>query len=284
MKSNSSLLAVWMFILSLLLTAFSASAATTTVTPAILSGTISTSTNRVTLAGSGFEPATTAPTVSFNGVKLVVDSFTNAAIVATLPTGTTAGTYTLTVTNSQGVAGQLDLTYGAVGPQGPAGPAGATGPKGATGPTGPTGAQGPAGKAGGVLALSYNAQPNYIQLPLNASNALITAVFLANPGTYLISGQQSFINIDTKIPTTVFCHLATSTNPNSPLQNGAPQALASLPPSAAVTLPLNGYYITTQSDTTLYEECFYSGDEASGKFASEVIANQWGSLTAVQVQ
>ncbi len=284
MKNNSSLLAAWMFILALFLTALSASAATTTVTPVLLSGTINTSTNRVTLAGSGFEPVTTAPTVSFNGVKLVVDSFTNTAIVATLPTGTTAGTYTLTVTNSQGVAGQLDLTYGAVGPQGPAGPAGATGAKGATGatgpagPTGPTGAQGPAGPAGGALSVSTNSQPNSITLPLNANYAMITAVFLANPGTYLISGQQSFSNVDNANSATVFCHLVTSTEPNIVLQQGAPNSFASLPPSSSVTLPLNGYYITSQSDTTLYEECYYGG------YASEVIAYYSGSLTALQVR
>ena len=132
--------------------------------------------------------------------------------------------------------------------------------------------------------MSYNAVPNDITLPQNANDALITAVFLPNPGTYLINGQQGFYNVDPKIPTNVFCHLETSTQPGIVLEQGAPQPAASLPASSVVMLPLNGYYITTQSNTTLYEECAYSSDPSSGKFAFQVTAIQWGSLTAVQVQ
>ena len=120
--------------------------------PVVNNGTINYQKNQVTLNGSGFEPSTTAPVVRLNGAALVLDSFSNAEVVATLPAKTAAGTYTLTVVNSGGGSTVFDLTYGAEGPQGPIGPQGATGAKGPAGqqgvagpagPTGPTGPQGP---------------------------------------------------------------------------------------------------------------------------------------------
>ena len=113
--------------------------------PVVNNGTINYATSRVTLNGSGFEPATTAPSVQLNGAALKIDSFSIAQIVATLPAKIGAGTYSLTVTNSQGAVTVFDLTYGAEGPQGPMGPAGAMGPQGATGQGGLTGATGPQG-------------------------------------------------------------------------------------------------------------------------------------------
>ena len=80
--------------------------------PAVNSGTINYATSRVTLNGSGFEPANTAPNVQLNGTALKIDSFSIAQIVATLPANTPAGSYSLTVTNSQGAATVFDLTYG----------------------------------------------------------------------------------------------------------------------------------------------------------------------------
>lgn len=120
-------------------------------TPVVNSGTINYSTNQITLVGTGFEPAKTKPTVQFNGAALTVASFSNTQIVATLPTGLAAGTFNLTVTNSQGNSVDFNLTYGATGPQGAAGPAGAAGPQGpagAAGATGATGATGPRGLTG----------------------------------------------------------------------------------------------------------------------------------------
>ena len=43
--------------------------------PVVNNGTINYATNRVTLNGSGFEPAKTAPTVQLNGAALKIDSF-----------------------------------------------------------------------------------------------------------------------------------------------------------------------------------------------------------------
>jgi Collagen triple helix repeat (20 copies) len=115
--------------------------------------------------------------VQFDGAKLKIDSSSNTQIVATLPADTPAGTFSLTVKNSQGSSSIFDLTYGTTGPQGPAGPAGARGPQGATGQAGSTGATGPqgskgsAGEPGGVLSFATNYQPNNVTLPGNAGLA-----------------------------------------------------------------------------------------------------------------
>ena len=73
----------------------------TAIGPVVNNGTINYQKNEVTLNGSGFVPARVAPVVRLNGAALVMDSFSNAQIVATLPAKTPAGTYTLTVVNSE---------------------------------------------------------------------------------------------------------------------------------------------------------------------------------------
>jgi hypothetical protein len=105
--------------------------------------------SQITINGSGFSTASTAPTVLFNNVNLApLVSFSNLQIIAHLPAGTAAGTYRLRITNSQGNAYEFDVTYGAVGPQGAIGPPGPAGPTGPMGLPGAPGAQGPAGPAG----------------------------------------------------------------------------------------------------------------------------------------
>src|ERR1700722_2860526 len=107
--------------------------------------------NQITINGSGFDPSGTAPIVSFNGTNLVLVSYTNGVVVAKLPASVAAGTYQLSVTNSQSLFWIFDVTYGAVGPQGPPGMTGPPGPQGPVGPSGPAGAagaQGPAGPTG----------------------------------------------------------------------------------------------------------------------------------------
>jgi hypothetical protein len=113
--------------------------------PAVNNGVINYTTSQITLTGSGFLPGKVAPTVLFNNIKLTLVSDTATQIVASVPAGIAAGTFNVSVTNSQGNSGTIDITYGATGPQGPAGPAGAPGP---AGPAGATGATGPRGSAG----------------------------------------------------------------------------------------------------------------------------------------
>lgn len=279
------------FTLLLLLTPLSVVATTATSPLVVNSGTINYNTNRVTLGGSGFKPATTAPTVQFNGAALTVDSFSNTQIVATLPAATPAGTFSLLVKNSQGSASTFDLNYGANGPQGPAGPAGprgatgATGQAGFTGATGPQGPKGPQGAPGGVLYFTANSQPDNLTLPGNAGEATINAIFLPNAGTYIIGGQQGFFNQDPKVQAYVSCFLSTSFPVIAILADGSPQSTVTVPPASSATVPLNGYYITEQTDTTLMLVCAYGGGTGYGEvFASTVVASQWGTLTAIQVK
>jgi hypothetical protein len=99
------------------------------------------------------------PQVKLNDESLTVISFSNTYIEAELPTDITPGTYRLAVAQS-GSFNQppksdiIDVTIGAIGPEGPQGeqgPIGPPGPKGDTGSPGPkgdTGATGPPGPIG----------------------------------------------------------------------------------------------------------------------------------------
>src|SRR3984885_11851808 len=144
-----------MSLVLVLLTPLFVSATTTTTTsvPVVNSVTVSYSSNEVTVNGSGFLPTNAAPAVLFNNTSLALVSATDATIVAYLPSGVTAGTFNLTVTNSENKKFRFEVTYGATGPQGPAGANGAPGVPGAQGPAGPSGPAGPTGAQGprGVL-------------------------------------------------------------------------------------------------------------------------------------
>jgi hypothetical protein len=143
-KLASCLLALFVF-------QFSLFAANSTI-PTVASTTINYTNNQITISGQNF---TSGPSVTFNGVKLIIVSV-NAAqtmIVAALPSQITAGTYLLTVVNPAipNQPGSFNVTYGAAGPQGAIGPQGAQGPQGPSGfqgPPGPQGIQGPAGPIG----------------------------------------------------------------------------------------------------------------------------------------
>jgi hypothetical protein len=120
-------------------------------TPKIFSAVVNPSNNRITATGQDFSPSGLAPVLVFGTTTLTVISFSNGSVTATLPVGFTAGTYSLTVTNSNSQTAAFDVALGAIGPagpQGPAGPEGPAGPKGARGAQGPAGSQGPAGPPG----------------------------------------------------------------------------------------------------------------------------------------
>jgi hypothetical protein len=78
----------------------------------------------------------------------VLVSFTDQTVLASLPTGLKAGSYRLSLTNSNNQAATFTVTLGTVGPAGPQGPIGPQGATGAQGPAGPAGAQGPPGPTG----------------------------------------------------------------------------------------------------------------------------------------
>jgi hypothetical protein len=112
----------------------------------ISNATVNTTTNTITIIGSGFS-ARVKPTVHLGGTSLAVSSFNATSIVAGLGSVTAPGTYLLTVTSGITFVA-ADVTLGAVGPQGPLGPQGLTGATGAEGPAGPTGAAGATGSQG----------------------------------------------------------------------------------------------------------------------------------------
>jgi hypothetical protein len=131
--------------------------------PVVISASTNSALTQLTIAGSGFSPNSTTPTVSLGGVSLSLASFTDTQIVAVLPTNEPAGSYSLSVTETAGGSRTttFGVTIGAVGPTGPQGPQGPIGPQGATGPqgpTGPTGATGPQGPAGPSGALTFTGQ------------------------------------------------------------------------------------------------------------------------------
>jgi hypothetical protein len=256
--------------------------------PVVNRGTVNYQTNQVTLNGSGFEPTKVAPTVVLSKTTLSVVSASDTQIVAKLPASVAPGAYGITVKVTGGASTVFDMTYGATGPQGPAGPAGAKGPQGATGQAGLTGAagpqgpKGPAGAPGGVLSFSANSQPNSLKLPLNNDFATVNAIFLPNAGTYVIGGQQAFFNNDPKVQAYVSCSLVTSFPSLFELADGAPRSTVTVPPASSATIPLNGYYIADQPDTTLMVECAYGS--ADNVFASDVETGEWGTFTAIQVK
>jgi hypothetical protein len=134
-----------------------------------------------------------------------------------------------------------------------------------------------------VLSFSANSQPNNLKLPLNNDFATVNAIFLPNAGTYVIGGQQAFFNNDPKVEAYVSCSLVTSFPSLFELADGAPRSTVTVPPASSATIPLNGYYIADQPDTTLMVECAYGS--ADNVFASDVETGQWGgTLTAIQVK
>ena len=251
--------------------------------PVVNNGTINYAKNQVTLNGSGFEPAKVAPVVLLDGTAVKVDSFSNAEIVATLPAKTAAGSYGLTVMNSQGGFAVFDLTYGATGPQGPMGPQGAAGAKGPAGPQGAPGAQGPAGVQGptgptgpqgppGVLSSSANGVASGV-VPVGALGRFAVAV-LENPGTYILTGQLVVVN-ELEKPASVVCKvfdaegMTEQTGPNSPGELG---------PNGYAALSLNGIWVAAQANTSIWVEC--EADLGS----TDVQTDGEGSFSAIQVQ
>jgi len=182
--------------------------------PTVYSATVNYNTNQITVAGKGFEPASTAPTVKVNNEVLTLSTYSDTSFTATLPSDLVTGNnYLLKVINSVSSSTPFDfsLAYGAVGPQGPTGPQGATGPTGPQGPTGATGAQGPTGPtgpqgpSGTSVAYSTVNISNGSQLSLPAGNFIVfanvqitatssTQTFAQTECFLAPSGQGSFTN------------------------------------------------------------------------------------------
>jgi hypothetical protein len=124
-----------------------------------------------------------------------VASFTNNSIVANLLTGLAAGSYSLTVTNSNKLTAGFSVTIGAIGPtgpqgaQGPQGPTGPQGPLGAQGVQGPQGAQGPPGPSGPSHAYSASCLlPSCAAIAPGGGFTVVISLGLP-AGLYVVAGK-----------------------------------------------------------------------------------------------
>ena len=256
--------------LLLLTPLFAAAAATTTISPVVNSVTVSYTSKEITVNGSGFLPVKTAPTVLFNNTKLTLVSDTNTKIVAHLPSGVAAGTFDLTVTNSEANKFVFDVTYGATGPEGPAGPKGATGAQGVPGPAGPTGPTGPQGPPG-VLSYSDNGIAGATMG--KGAYGRFSVATLQNPGTYLLWGQILVENLQANTAL-VYCRVLDASGNT---QSAAPFAGGELGPDGIVNVALNGLWVSTAADTSIWLECEYFGDSTD-------VEGVAGAFTAIQVK
>ena len=254
-----------------LLTPLFASAAPATTVPVVNSVTVSYSSNEVTVNGSGFLPANAAPAVLFNNTNLTLVSDTNTKIVAHLPGGVTAGTFNLTVTNSENNKFTFDVTYGSTGPEGPAGHNGAQGAQGPSGPAGPAGPTGPQGPSG-VLFTTGISIP-YASLPLNEVG-IVAGIRLPNAGTYVLGGEMQLFNFDTKIQVEVACGVQDSLGQSTGLPYSDVRFLG---PQSEITIPLSGFYVATAASSELQVDCLFNGG------GTGVSVEPGGTLTAIQV-
>ena len=127
-------------------------AAQQTVLPIVTQVAENTAGTQIAISGQGFGAAT--PKVVLGTTSLSIVNANNTNITATIPIGTPAGSYLLTVQNTGSrLVGLFAAALGQIGPQGPVGAPGLpgpSGPEGPAGPSGPTGATGPSGPAGSL--------------------------------------------------------------------------------------------------------------------------------------
>jgi hypothetical protein len=203
------MLSLRLFTITIVISANVVSAASA-VAPQINSAVVNA--NQLTITGSNF--GDTTPTVTLDGIPLVVAGFTDATAIATLPGSIGPGSYLLQVSNAQNrQTGTFDVTIGAVGPQGPQGipgPQGIQGPPGIQGPQGPQGIQGPQGAQGpsdAYVGLEYG----YIGA-MNNNCCWQLAVVALPPGNYMIHAVVSAYNNDSDDQTGE-CNLNLGSNP-----------------------------------------------------------------------
>jgi len=114
--------------------------------PIVNSSSATSALTSITINGSNFSGGTAFVTLG-SYPTLTVTSQTATQLIANLPAGVTAGSYTLSVQIGSSKTNSTS-SVAAIGTIGPTGPAGAQGPAGATGASGATGAAGAAGATG----------------------------------------------------------------------------------------------------------------------------------------
>jgi hypothetical protein len=206
-----------------------------------------------------------------------VVTYNGSSYVAIVPNGPNPNGPTPDKNPSWSVMASVGAT-GTAGPAGPQGPLGDPGPQGLmgnSGPQGPVGPAGPQGPTGGVLSWAANIEsiPVTLCLPTNPCSSTVNSSVLANAGTYILSGSQTFSNNDqnNNLAPVTCATVANGTNTIA-------LAYAILQPvNGRTTLPLNAVYVATSAPTTITIQCNYSGN------ASSVTAFN-GIFTAIQVQ
>ena len=125
--------------------------------------------------------------------------------------------------------------------------------------------------------LYANTTPIDRVLPYEAIGT-INAVIVPSAGTYVLSGQQSFIVEGTQ-QTTVSCWLSTAPGSrNGSLPNGPVVEATVQSGGSYVTLPLNGYFFAS-GPAEIFVECEYVAPSAA-----TIVMSLTGNLMAVTMQ
>jgi hypothetical protein len=125
--------------------------------------------------------------------------------------------------------------------------------------------------------LYANTTPIDRVLPYEAIGT-INAVIVPSAGTYVLSGQQSFIVEGTQ-QTTVSCWLSTAPGSrNGSLPNGPVVEATVQSGGSYVTLPLNGYFFAS-GRTEIWVECEYVAPSTA-----TIVQSLTGNIMATSVQ
>jgi hypothetical protein len=93
-------------------------------------------------------------------------------------------------------------------------------------------------------------------LPAGGGLVTINALDVSSAGTYVIGGQQAFVFTPSTAQTVLLCYTANTAG--SVLPDGAYSMITVPPGSSYITVPLNGYFVTTGA-TEILVNCRYYG-------------------------
>jgi hypothetical protein len=128
-------------------------------------------------------------------------------------------------------------------------------------------------RATAQMAFVASTNTKNITLPADGI-ATLNAITLPKAGTYVITGQQSFLAYPTATAETpVMCWTSTQAGGDTPLTDGPYAVTTIAPPSGYATLPLNGY-LTVTEPTTIWVQCIYWGTEVLSTFNGSIAATQ----------
>jgi hypothetical protein len=122
----------------------------------------------------------------------------------------------------------------------------------------------------------YANTPSDHVLPFE-SIGTINAVIVPPTGTYVLSGYQTFI-VEGSQPTTISCWLSTTAGSRTGSLPYGPIVSASVQTGGYVTLPLNGYYVSS-GQTEIWVECEYVAPSTA-----TLVQSLTGILMATSVQ